>query len=77
MAFGTKHRQTHEAGTIKAHLRAGHADKRVLVEEFIAEFEGKERDEVRWSKQFADERRIEAEMLQRADLAFEKWLSGA
>jgi len=48
----------------------------VLVEEFINEFEGKERDHTRWSTQFADQWQVDAEMLGRVDAAFEMWSNG-
>lgn len=72
---GTKNRQLQQAEACKKHLRQNNADKLALVEEFIAEFEAD--DVTRWSRQFSDERRIEREMLQRADAAFTKWLAGA
>lgn len=77
MALGTKHRLKEAADLCKQQLREKHADQRVLVEEFIAELEGKERDHTRWSAQFADQRQVDAEMVERVDAAFEKWLSGA
>jgi len=75
MSMGTKHRQKDAADLCKQHLRERHADKRALVEEFIAEIEGREKDHTRWSQQFADQRQVDPEMLQRVDAAFEKWLN--
>ena len=75
MAFGTKHRHQQQADACKAHLRHNHSAQGTLVEEFIAEIEGRERDKDQWSKQFSNERWIEAEMLQRVDEAFQKWLN--
>ena len=73
MTLGTKHPLQQSADLCKQHLRDR---KNPLVEEFISEFEGKERDHTRWSSQFADLRQVDSEMLQRVDAAFEKWLSG-
>ena len=56
-----------------AHLRD---NRNALVEEFIVEIEGKERDHTKWSSQFADLRQVDSEMLQRVGAAFDKWLSG-
>ena len=72
MPLGTKHRQQQQADACKHYLRASHRDKLALVEEFISEFEGREHDHTRWSKEFSDERRLEQEMLQRADAATER-----
>ena len=72
--LGTKHRLQQSADVCKHHLRD---KKNPLVEEFIAEFEGKDRDHTGGSGQFADLRRMNSEMLQRVDAAFEKWLSGS
>ena len=71
MSLGTKHRLQQSADLCKQHLR----EKNPLVEEFIAEFEGKDRDHPKCSSQFADLRQMDAEMLQRVDAAFEKWLN--
>ena len=76
MSLGTKHRLKEAADLCKQHLRGKHRDQLVLVEEFIMEFEGKERDHTRWSMQFADHRQVDAEMIARVDAAFEKWLNG-
>lgn len=76
MSLGTKHRLKEAADLCKQHLREKHRGQGVLVEEFIAEFEGKERDHTRWSQEFADQRQMDAEMLQRANDVFEKWLNG-
>jgi hypothetical protein len=46
------------------------------VEEFIAEFEGPKQDHTRWSEQFSDERRVAQEMLEKANVGFQKWLAG-
>ena len=76
MSLGTKHRLKEAADLCKQHLRMTHKDKLALVEEFITEFEGKERDHARWSQQLADQRQVDAEMVGRVDAAFEKWLNG-
>ena len=60
MSLGTKHRLQQAADLCKQHLRD---KKNPLLEEFIAEFEGKDRDHTRWSSQFADLRQMDAEML--------------
>ena len=72
MSLATKHRLQQSADGCKQHLRD---KKNPLVEGFIAEFEGRDRDLTRWSTQFADLRRVDAEMFQRANAAFEKWLN--
>lgn len=75
MPLGTKNRQQQQAEACKHYLRATHRDKLALVEEFIAEFESRERNHIRWSDEFSDQKRIEQEMLQRANAAFEQWLN--
>ena len=72
MSLGTEHRLQQSADVCRQHLREKESS---LAEDFIAEFEGKDRDYTKWSGQFADLRQVNAEMLQRADAAFEKWLS--
>lgn len=72
MSLGTKNRLQQTGTTCKAHLRERNPDKLELVEEFIREIEGS--DPTRWS-QFTDQRRSDAEMLQRVDAAFDKWLN--
>lgn len=72
MGLGTKNRLQQIAAACTAHLRERHTDKLALVEEFITEIEGA--DPTRWS-QFTDLKRSDAEMLQRVDAAFEKWLN--
>jgi len=76
MGLGTKHRHQQTADECKQHLREKHKDKGLLVNEFIAEFEGtgKAHDITRWS-QFADMRDVKAETLERLDTHFEKWLN--
>ena len=76
MSLGTKNRQNQTGEWCKEHLRELHKDKLVLVNEFIAEFEGtgKARDITRWS-QFADSKEDKAEMLGRLDAHFEEWLN--
>jgi hypothetical protein len=77
MALGTKNR-LHETGiACKTHLREQHSDKLELVNEFIAEIEGTgaKADLTSWN-QFSDLRRNQAEMLQRAEAAFQVWLAG-
>jgi hypothetical protein len=76
MSLGTKHRLKEAADLCKQHPREKHAKQDSLVEEFIAEIEGKERDHTIWSQRFADQRQVDPEMLQRVDVAFEKWLNG-
>ena len=72
MSLGTKNRIQQIGITCKAHLRERNADKLELVAEFIREIEGA--DPTSWS-QFTDLRRSDAEMLQRVDAAFDKWLN--
>ena len=78
MSLGTKNRQNQTAEWCKEHLRERHKDKLVLVNEFVAEFEGqgKERDITRWS-QFADSKEDKEELLARLDAHFEEWLNPA
>lgn len=75
MSLGTKNRLAQTAALCKAHLREQHRDQLVLVEEFIIEIEGTEeaQDLASWN-QFADVKRSTAEMIQRLDAAFAKWL---
>ena len=77
MSVGTKNRLNQISILCKAHLREKYADQKGLVEEFIPEIEGtgKSHDATKWS-QFTDLRRSDAEMYQRVDEAFEKWLNG-
>lgn len=77
MALGTKNR-LHETGVAcKTYLREQHSDKLDLVTEFIAEIEGtgSKQDLTAWN-QFSDLRRNQAEMVQRAEAAFQTWLAG-
>jgi hypothetical protein len=76
MSLGTKNRQQQTADQCKQHLRQGHLDKLVLVEEFIHEWEGagKNRDITTWG-QFTDASHIQAEMLKRLDEHFDQWLN--
>ena len=76
MSLGTKNRQIQTADVCKQHLRHKHADKLVLVEEFIGEFEGsgKERDITKWA-QFTDASHVQEEMLKRLDEHFDSWLN--
>ena len=76
MSIGTKNR-LNQIGTVsRAHLRERYIEQLALVEEYIAEVEGsgKSHDPTRWS-QFTDAKRSTADMLERVDAAFEKWLS--
>ena len=76
MGLGTKNRQSQTAELCKQYLREKHKDCAVLVEEFIHEFEGtdKNHDLTRWSL-FTDIKGIREEMLERLDRHFEKWLN--
>ena len=74
MGLGTKNRLSHVAATCKGHLRKRHAAQRALVEEFILEIEGAEEEVARWAA-FTDLKRSTPEMLQRVEVAFEKWLN--
>ncbi|MHA3774732.1 hypothetical protein ACXR0O_24685 [Verrucomicrobiota bacterium sgz303538] len=76
MRIGTKNRLLQTAEICKQHLREKYRDKLTLVEEFIEEFEGsgETADHTRWN-QFADVRRLKAEMLERLDQHFENWLN--
>jgi hypothetical protein len=76
MSLGTKHRLKEAADLCKQHLRETHPKQSTLIDEFTAELEGKERDHTIWSQRFADQGQVDAEMLERVDAAFEKWLSG-
>jgi len=78
MSLGTKNRQQQTGESCKEHLRGLHKDKLVLVNEFIAEFEGtgKTRDITRWS-QFSDSKENKDEMLARLDAHFDGWLNPA
>jgi hypothetical protein len=72
MTLGAQHRLKEAADLSRQHLREKHTDQSMLVEEFIAEFEGQGRDHTRWSKQFADQRQVPG----RVDSAFAKWVNG-
>ena len=74
MGLGTKNRQKRTADICKEHLREKYRDKPGLVEEFILEIEGKNRDVTRWG-QFTDIKDIEKELLHRLEIHFEKWLN--
>lgn len=75
MNLGTKNRLNQIGTQCKAHLRETHPTKLALVNEFIAEIEGPgEGDASRWGR-FTDAKRSPAEMLQRVDEAFERWLN--
>ena len=74
MGLGTKNRHAQTAATCKAHLRARHADRLTLVEEFISEIEGRDEDAARWGR-FTDAKRSTVEMLERVEAAFEQWLN--
>lgn len=77
MSVGTKNRLSQIGISCKAHMREKYAAQKALVEEFILEIEGtgENHDATKWS-QFTDLRRSDAEMFQRVDGAFEKWLNG-
>ena len=75
MSFGTKNRQKQTADACKEHLRTSHPAQRVLVEDFIAEIEGKDRVLTEWS-QFTDQSWNTAAMLKRVDERFQRWLAG-
>jgi primosomal replication protein N len=76
MSIGTKNRLNLIGTTCKAHLREQFSGEGVLVEEFIAEFEGtgKNADLNAWAK-FTDAKRDNTEMLRRVDAAFETWMN--
>lgn len=78
MSLGTKNRLLRIANLCREHLRQFRSDQGELVEEYIAEMEnssgGEERHTV-WSR-FADTKRSDAEMLERLDAAFQRWLDG-
>ena len=76
MGLGTKNRQHQTADHCKQHFREKYREKLGLVNEFIDEFEGtgRNQDITRWS-QSADIKDIKAEMLQRLDEHFERWLN--
>jgi hypothetical protein len=76
MALGTKNRQKQTAETCKQYLREKYQDQGGLVEEFISDIEGSDKnsDLTRWSS-FTDVRGIEREMFSRLDAFFEAWLN--
>jgi len=76
MGLGNKHRQIVTAERCKHHLREKYADRLSLVEEFIHEFEGteKNRDILRWSL-FVDTMGVEHETVARLDEYFMQWLN--
>ena len=77
MGLGTKNRLLRVANLCRDHLRQTHAAEAALVEEYIAEMEGaaEDGDHTAWA-QFTDTKRSDAEMLERLDTAFRKWLNG-
>ena len=75
MSLGTKNRQKQTADACKEHLRTSYASQRVLVEDFIGEVEGKDRDVTAW-QQFTDQSWNTAAMLTRVDERFQRWLKG-
>ena len=75
MSLGTKNRQKQMADACKEHLRISHPAQRVLVEDFIQEIEGKDRDVTAW-QQFTDQSWSTATMLKRVDQKFQGWLKG-
>jgi hypothetical protein len=75
MGSVTKYRQKEVAELCKQYLRWKYPDETTLVEEFIGAFESKDRDEARWSREFADEKQVSDEMLQRVDTALGMWLN--
>ena len=76
MGLGTKNRQNQTAEVCRQHLRERHKDHAVLVEEFIHEFEGTDKNNAitNWSL-FTDIKGDQEEMLDRLDRHFEKWLN--
>jgi hypothetical protein len=76
MSIGTKNRLAQTGTLCKTHLREHYPEQLALVEEFIIEIEGagKSHDPTRWN-QFTDAKRSTAELLQRVDAAFAKWLN--
>ena len=77
MGLGTKNRQLQRADYCKGHLREKYAEKLVLVEQFIEEFEGfgRKADVTRWG-QFSDIKDVKSEALERLDEYFNRWLKG-
>jgi len=63
-----------DAEFCKRYLRQNHRNKLSLVEEFIAEVEGEDRDIGVWGRFIDTENR---EMLKRLDRIFEKWLNSS
>ncbi len=74
MSLGTKNRLTQNATRCKEHLRQTHSDQLELVNEFIVETEGPDRDATQWSK-MTDLKRSESAMLERVEEAFQRWLN--
>jgi hypothetical protein len=75
MGLGTKNRQKQTADICKQHLREKYRDQGALVEEFIAEIEGTDKNrDATWGR-FTDIKDIQKEMLKRLDVHFEKWLN--
>jgi hypothetical protein len=73
MSVGTKNRLQQTATLCKDHLRSTFPDQGDLVNEFIAEIEGGERDATAWS-QFADLKRNSGDLVANAEAAFREWL---
>lgn len=74
MSLGTKNRLAQNATRCKEYLRQTHRDQLELVNEFIAETEGPERDATQWSK-MTDLKRSESAMLERVEESFQRWLN--
>lgn len=74
MSLGTKNRLAQTATRCREYLRQTHGDKLELVNEFIAEMEGPDRDAGQWNK-LTDLKRNESEMLQRVEESFQRWLN--
>ncbi|MEY4483615.1 MAG: hypothetical protein RL693_1067 [Verrucomicrobiota bacterium] len=74
MSLGTKNRLAQNATRCREHLRQTHSDQLELVNEFIVETEGPDRDASQWSK-MTDLKRSESAMLERVEESFQRWLN--
>lgn len=73
MSVGTKNRLAQTATLCKEHLRSTFPDQGDLLNEFIAEIEGADRDATAWA-QFADLKRNSSDLVANAEAAFREWL---
>lgn len=74
MSLGTKNRLAQTASRCREYLRETHHDQLELVNEFISDMEGDDRDVGAWSK-LADLKRSDKELIQRVEDQFQQWLN--